>query len=70
MSVCPRCRTPFQCSVADGNKNEPCWCMALPPLSPARAASTGPADQCLCPTCLRQLTCSQEGERKDGPGSI
>ena len=46
--ACARCGTVFECGAGTGH----CWCADEPvrlPLTPA-----GEAEDCLCPTCLRQ----------------
>lgn len=63
MSTCSACGAAFECGMADGPRDTPCWCTALPPLpesylSDAREksgnGSSGSAS-CFCPDCLRAL---------------
>ena len=46
--ACARCGTVFECGAGTGH----CWCADEPARLPLTAA--GEAEDCLCPTCLRQ----------------
>lgn len=53
-SVCPLCRRPNGCGLADGRGD--CWCFALRIPSDQRGAidSDTPSDVCLCQACLSE----------------
>ncbi|MDP2295794.1 MAG: cysteine-rich CWC family protein [Pseudolabrys sp.] len=48
--VCARCGAAFDCSLAGD-----CWCAAEPVRLPMPGTMTSdPAEDCLCPACLRR----------------
>ncbi|MEC4722629.1 cysteine-rich CWC family protein [Noviherbaspirillum sp. CPCC 100848] len=63
MSICSTCGAAFECGMADGPQDTPCWCTGLPPLpesylSDARkktGSASSESASCFCPDCLRAL---------------
>jgi len=59
----------FSCAPVDLSKDQPCWCSALPSLSPAdlQALGADPAGSCFCPACLKTLIAARaEQAASDG----
>lgn len=69
MSTCSACGAVFECGMADGPLEAPCWCTRLPALPPeayVRAEGDGSESAaCFCPDCLRALI-SRARERAEG----
>ncbi|MFM8467956.1 MAG: cysteine-rich CWC family protein [Oxalobacteraceae bacterium] len=56
MSHCLHCGKPFHCAMADGEKDQPCWCFTLPAIpASALAAAGGDGSACFCPECLQRI---------------
>jgi len=48
---CPRCDAAFGCAIARGG----CWCAELTLSGELRAQLAARYEDCLCPSCLREL---------------
>ncbi len=56
MSQCVSCGQEFHCAMADGERDQPCWCTTLPVIpGEALAAAGGDGSACFCPACLRRI---------------
>lgn len=68
MSTCSACGARFECGMADGPPDAPCWCTRLPTLPPeayVRDAS-GASGSCFCPDCLRALIVREQDRSAAG----
>ncbi|MBV8914191.1 MAG: cysteine-rich CWC family protein [Acetobacteraceae bacterium] len=55
--TCSRCGTAFGCGASSG---VPCWCAAMPPITPTTDGS-----DCLCPACLEDICSLVPGDPID-----
>jgi hypothetical protein len=54
---CPRCGAEFECKVDDLRN---CDCVAVKVTLPVLKTLQGKYEDCLCPTCLREIAASGE----------
>ena len=53
MSDCVKCGKEFHCAMADGERDQPCWCTTLPVIPASVLADAGgDGSACFCPDCL------------------
>ncbi|MDT8453540.1 MAG: cysteine-rich CWC family protein [Gammaproteobacteria bacterium] len=61
IKICPRCQETFECKAGDV---ESCQCASVKLKSSERANIAGHYDDCLCASCLVQLSAGYSGTLK------